>query len=288
MLVILGLFVILHIKLIGCELIILNLFALCDIIRKKERIREMFGIFKKKSNSYKDNVCEVFKNFKPQIASSLFPNGKEQAEEVVFSIAVILDLDLKRCNVEICREILDMYIGLKIRISTGTHSHDFMIATLRVNHSEYILTEEQALQIYAFSLLNKKNPEFVLKDEASFEMLFVIAKEISSMIEKTKENGEIQYKNENDLEYGLVQEKPIYTKGISGSNKYLSLLRDLNGKKLIWKRRGSIIIETINGPIDIYDSELETGDIYKTIYINMYGTQQPNKAPQGFSLESNE
>jgi hypothetical protein len=45
-------------------------------------------------------------------------------------------------------------------------------------------------------------------------------------------------------------------------------------------------VDSINGMVDVYDVYLLSGQLYKTIYINMYGTKTSTKIPIGFSFKS--
>lgn len=102
-----------------------------------------------------------------------------------------------------------------------------------------------------------------------------------------EENEKSQPDYEGDEDFGLVPEKPIYTlalDSVDGEKKYLNrLLSTVNGgEKITWTRRGSTSVEGVNGMIDIYDTYLQSGDFYKTIYINMYGAKTSTAAPAGF------
>ncbi len=93
---------------------------------------------------------------------------------------------------------------------------------------------------------------------------------------------------EDDSDFGLIPEKPIYTlarKSVEGEIEYLSKLRSPNGEKVKWNRRGSTSVEGINGMIDIYDIYLMSGQKYTTIYINMYGAKASTKMPAGFGVQ---
>ena len=99
-----------------------------------------------------------------------------------------------------------------------------------------------------------------------------------------KANREAQPNNEDDAEFGLVPYKPIYTVDIFAQEKYLKMLRTMQGETIKWKRRGSMCVEGINGMVDVYDTYLPSGEEYKTIYINMYGAKDSSKAPKGYVL----
>ena len=83
---------------------------------------------------------------------------------------------------------------------------------------------------------------------------------MTTQVKATKEvydaNSQNQPNKENDSNFGLIPEKPIYTlarKSVDGEIEYLSKLRTPKGEKVKWNRRGSISVEGINGMIDIYD-----------------------------------
>jgi hypothetical protein len=102
-----------------------------------------------------------------------------------------------------------------------------------------------------------------------------------------KANADSQPYNEEDDDFGLVPEKPIFTlalDSIDGEEDYLGKLYTESGEKIEYTRRGSTCAEGINGMIDIYDTFLPSGQPYKTIYINMYGAKNSDTTPNGFKL----
>ena len=125
------------------------------------------------------------------------------------------------------------------------------------------------------------------KQEISSEDVFKLMME--TQIKATKEayvaNSQVQTNYENDNDFGLVPEKPIYTlalKSVDGEIEYLRRLRAIDGKPVKWARQGSMSIEGVHGMIDIYDIYLLSGEKYKTIYINMYGAHTSSSVPRGF------
>lgn len=108
-------------------------------------------------------------------------------------------------------------------------------------------------------------------------------------IEAMNANAEAQTDNEDDEDFGLVPEKPIYTsafRSIDGEESYLNRLLTVKGEKFEFRRRGSTSVVGINGIIDIYDIYLLSGEFYKTIYMNMYGATSSTSAPKGFMFAS--
>lgn len=115
----------------------------------------------------------------------------------------------------------------------------------------------------------------------------IMAIQAKNTISAMEANKHSQKNCEDDDDFGLVPEKPIYTlalDSVEGETKYLKRLTTTSGEAITWKRRGSIGADGINGMIDIYDIFLPSGELYKTIYINMYGAKTSNAAPQGFVM----
>lgn len=87
-----------------------------------------------------------------------------------------------------------------------------------------------------------------------------------------------------DPEYGFVPHKPIYTSGVDGEKQYLRSLRTVAGAPVTWNRRGSMGVDAVHGMIDIYDVYLPSGDLYRTLYINMYSPTNSTHPPVGFYI----
>lgn len=125
-------------------------------------------------------------------------------------------------------------------------------------------------------IMNAKDPVKALMEEQAKET-----------IRAMEANRTAQCDNEDDPEFGLVPEKPIYTLAtdiVEGQRAYLSKLRTTNGEKITWKRFGSTSVEGIHGMIDIYETFLPSGQPYKTLFINMYGAKKSVAAPKGFVM----
>ena len=122
-------------------------------------------------------------------------------------------------------------------------------------------------------------------DSSSDPLKAIMEAQAKETIRAMEANRADQPNNENDPEFGLVPEKPIFTLAteiVDGQRTYLGRLRTINGDKITWKRLGSTSVEGINGMIDIYETFLPSGAPYKTLYINMYGARTSKTAPAGF------
>ena len=115
----------------------------------------------------------------------------------------------------------------------------------------------------------------------------IIKLQAEQTIKNMEKNSQSQPYYAGDADFGLVPEKPIYTlalKSVDGEREYLNRLYTENGVKVKWERQGSTSVEGVSGMIDIYNTYLPTGELYKTIYINMYGAKASQGVPKGFTF----
>lgn len=132
------------------------------------------------------------------------------------------------------------------------------------------------------------NPSPATEKMTSKQALEIIADwQAKNVADSLNANRQNQPNHEGEADFGLVPKKPVYTpalKAVEGEEKYLDRLYTSNGEKIKYVRKGSVSLAEINGPVDIYATYLPSGQPYKTIYINMYGTTPSIKAPMGFSF----
>ena len=122
-----------------------------------------------------------------------------------------------------------------------------------------------------------------ISEEKAFTTL--LAKGIVEGHKAVEANKTAQPQNELDPQFGLVPEKPIFTRGFNEQKEYLKSLRGENGEPLTWERQGSMAVENLYGLVDIYNIYLNNV-FYKTIYINLYGAYLSNATPKGFKFAS--
>jgi hypothetical protein len=135
-------------------------------------------------------------------------------------------------------------------------------------------------------LIGALNVDDMTPDDA---MNILLKLQAQNTVKAMNANKQTQPNDEEDADFGLVPEKPIYTlalKSVDGETEYLNSLRTVSGERIKYTRRGSMHVDGINGMIDIYDTYLPSGQPYKTIYINMYGAHKSTAAPQGFVFAS--
>ena len=149
-------------------------------------------------------------------------------------------------------------------------------------------TVEVSLPTTAEETITDQLPDFgnMTPDEVLAAILQIQAK---NTVDAMVANEQSRSTNEADEDFGLVPENPIFTlaiKSIEGEKEYLGRLYTLGGEKIKYSRRGSTCTDGVNGMIDIYDTYLPSGQLYKTIYINMYGAKSSVRAPAGFTFDS--
>jgi len=243
----------------------------------------LFDIFKKKPPSHQEKVNLAYSCYKQEMVGMIFPGKQVQASNIIISMAKIYKLDLNLCDAKKYYDILTTYSNVLIRRVITQSSDEHIIQSLQVKHGELVKNKEVAKQVLAFVALNMNNNNFTLNSEKELSILYMVVDSFSQMEQTTSENVEAENANLDDPEYGLVVTKPIYTQGVNGSDKYLQSLRTTLGEKLTWKRIGATSSPEINGMIDIYEGTLPSGKIYKTLYLNMYGSKNSTKIPKGFT-----
>ena len=227
-------------------------------------------------NNYDRQVSKLFKSINPKTAPLMFPGGKEQFKDILFSMDKLIEGDKP------LKELLKVYINTCSRLLTGmTKDH---IPRSLINKHPGTITQENVYRIISYVMINMKNPSFVIKTDEDIAAIDSMADyQIESNLMRI--NNTKEHKNlENTEQYGLIPQEPIYTNDVKGSNNYLSRLRTEYGVKLKSQRIMSLSIDSVNGLVDKYDLFLPSGELYKTIYINMYSQENSAHAPKGFIL----
>lgn len=245
----------------------------------------LFDIFKKKPPTHEEKVDLAYRCYKPEMVGMVFPGGKKQASNIICSIAKLVGKNLADLDAKGYYELLSIYSDVLIRRVVTHSTDDTIVASLQSKHGQEIKSKAVAQKVLAYCTINMQNHGFCLDNAESIEALNLFDNILSQNEQISQSNSVAQTENLDDPEYGLIPEKPVYVKGVEGSDKYLKSLRTVLGENITWERRGSISVDGINGMIDIYDISLHSGKAYKTLYLNMYGTQDSTIAPKGFSIK---
>lgn len=243
----------------------------------------LFDIFKKKLPTHSEKVDLAYRCYKPEMVGMIYPGGKAQAGKIITSLSKIYGINLDTSDAKKYYDILTTYSDVVIRKVVTQSSDDHIVTSLQVKHGDLIKSKAIAQKALAFVTLNMNNNDFSIEADDDMAALDFMTDMFSQMEQTASQNADAENDNLDDPEYGLVVTKPIYTKGVNGSNRYLEELKTSLGEKLTWRRLGSTSAEGINGMIDIYECTLPSGKPYKTVYVNMYGSANSKKIPKGFS-----
>ena len=243
----------------------------------------LFGVFKKKSPTHDEKVDSAYRCYKQDLVGMIFPGGRQQASNAIISLGIIYGLNLDNCDAKKYHEILTTYSDVLIRKVITQSSDDHIITSLQVKHGDLVKNKTIAQKALAYITICMSNNSFVLNSDEDMKALDFMTDMYARMEQTASENAEAEKDNLDDPEYGLVVGKPIYTQGVNGSNRYLAQMKTSLGEDLTWRRLGSTSAVGINGMIDIYEGTLPSGKVYKTLYLNMYGSSNSTKIPKGFS-----
>lgn len=104
----------------------------------------------------------------------------------------------------------------------------------------------------------------------------------NNMLDNILANRKLTKKHTSDSDYGLVPKKPIFTFMVDGAQTYLNGLVSENYEELTWHRTGSMPVQGIAGPVDVYVSNKKSGEQYRTLYVSIYAESNSQSVPKGF------
>lgn len=235
----------------------------------------------KESQAHLEKAEAAYRGYREETAGTLFPGGVMQAANIIASLARIIQADLSCCDALQYARILSLYAYVQMR-RTAHEDLLRMIQGLRVAHSELVTSERMAQEVLAACIIHAENSGFALSSEEDWHTITSLAEDIGRSAADAESNQSKSSAYIEDPEYGLVAHKPVCTRGIRGSQEYLSWLISETGEPLRWNHRGALEVQGIQGPVDVYDSFLPSGQAYQTVYIHMYAQETSPKAPRGF------
>ena len=188
-------------------------------------------------------------------------------------------------------DVTEVYRSLKNKRS---YMDDIILQQLIIISWEIMKNENGSSRVIEPDDLSRtKEPDDLLRTKESDDLLKMKESDVLSRMLKNEVIGNpegdsgAEKRYQNDPDYGLVPEKPIFVNGFMGSHSYLSMLQTDKGELLRTERRGSTKAEGINGPVDIYDTfRVNDHSAYGTIYICLYGNSNSNQAPKGYVMGS--
>jgi len=229
------------------------------------------------------SIKDIFKSYNKDNRKVLFPNGENEVETIIASLALICDLNPEDLTYIVMKDLTNIYVDSFIKKAARVDDVD-VVKEMVNKHSKYVKDIEMASKVMAFILLHFNNPKYQLKNLEDEEL-----NETSSMyldtIDFMEANKGLENKFVKDKEYGLVKEKPIYTHGQTGSETYFSVLINNNHAVLRYEFEDTLEVENINGFVDVYRLLDSNNKEISKLYINPYGNFNSNNAPKGFKLK---
>ncbi len=235
----------------------------------------------KKDNSMARIIDLTLRRFNSETVRKIFPGGRSSATKIAHSIATILGLDFDTCD----ETAIGTLLGFHTIVYSGAVHHTLehvIVKDLRAHDSGLIHDDDDAylIIVYCYKCFSESPREITNEEIAELKRIADYVKLADSW--KTK-NESIQLKYIDDLEYGLVPEKPIFTYGASAMTKYFLELRSALGESITWGKPEPVPAEGVCGPVLKYNIMLESGKQYGTLYVSWNGTTDPpNRAPTGF------
>lgn len=126
--------------------------------------------------------------------------------------------------------------------------------------------------------------DFFEKKKADKEAVELLKKMIQYQVESSIDGVETDDIPKGYGPFGLSKTNPIPTRGIPGSNDYLSKLRTKSGQSVQSTRLGSTSAPDVtSGMIDMYS--ISYGGVnLGVVYLCPYHKRNSTKAPEGFML----
>lgn len=240
--------------------------------------------FQDQQKDHQRKVSAAYRLIDPKQVKEILPGGKAQADAIIRSFAIILQIDLYQQDTKMYMQLLYMFVRIWIR-SKKVPETDNQIRDMLLSKYGDCIHDANVDRILMFAQISMKSPRFSLTDpkDAAF---------LAEMAATTYENRQISRRNEKiadryiaDPEYGLIPTKPIYTDGVIGSYSYLNSLCTDAGEPLRWERLSSSFADGIDGLIDCYELYLKAdGKPYGKLYLNLYALSNSKTAPAGYKF----
>lgn len=243
----------------------------------------LFDIFRKKLPTHEEKVDMVYRCYKQEMVGTIFPGGKQQASNIICSLARLYGVNLDSCTAKEYHSILTTFSDVLIRRVITHSSDEHIVMSLQVKHGDYIKDKTTAEKVLAFCKLNMSDHSFVLNSEQSMALLESCSGEITDNEKIAVENIGIQENSIEDADYGLCMSKPIYTNDENDTEIFLNSLKSSLGEDLVWEKQDTLDVDGIAGKVIVYASSLPSGKSYKTIYVNEHGVSAERKIPKGFT-----
>ena len=240
-----------------------------------------FFEYLKNSKAMAAKIDSALHRYNNETVRKVFPGGRSSATNIAYSLAKILGLDFDACDAATIGVLLDFYTIVYSGAENRNMEH-LIVRNLNEHDIGLIHNEEDAYVIiqYCYKSFSESakqiSDEEIAKFKKSVEFL-----QLRDWWKTMNEPNQLKYID--DLEYGLIPEKPIFVTGATAMTKYFVELKTALGEDIYWERIESVPGEGVYGPIEKYDIVTKPGKQYATLYVSWNGTTEPpNRAPVGF------
>ena len=124
----------------------------------------MFDFLKKNKLSHEEKIEQAYKCYKPEFVGMLFPNGKEQINDILLSLEKICGFKLNDFDGLGYYHILNIYSDIFIRKNITKSARENILTSLQINHKDMIENAEKAEKILQFYEKNSADPRYVYNE----------------------------------------------------------------------------------------------------------------------------
>ena len=176
-------------------------------------------------------IEKLFKSYKKDARKILFKEGKSELEIIVSSLGQICNVDAEEMNYDSLKTLCDIYVDTFVRKAARQEDVD-IILDMPKKHNTYVKDIDVASKIMAFLVLHSSDSNYKYQEDENFiDLVHTYLDSFRFM----KENEGLENKYLKDDEYGLVETKPIYTHGQTGTELYFSTLMGKKDDELLYQ-----------------------------------------------------
>ena len=224
-----------------------------------------FGLFKSKQEKEMGKI-------QSKMYSNIFPGGHEQSDKEVREVYELLGSKYSK------NQVAKSYIHMAGLFFVAEDKSEERIVGSAMIRADGEIAKEDILKIYTYIKNKFLKQQLGAKDEDGLD-------EISKGVFGGDEGCDTDEIPGGHGDYGYSSTNPIPTKGVMGSNAYLSRLRPVNSDvETKWERTGSCSADNIENMIDEDKLSNTPADQVVNIYISPYHRRNSKKAPKGFEL----
>lgn len=130
----------------------------------------LFNAFKKKT-SHEEKVALAYRCYKAENVNQIFPNGIEQADIIIKSLAEICKITLDELTATEYYDVVSAYSDVFIRINITKSAEELILKCLQDKHPKFIKDEDMAQKVLVYCKLNMQDNFFLIDAQYKIELL---------------------------------------------------------------------------------------------------------------------